>query len=587
MGSAGDATHARSPYAPDFGRIFFQILSPERPYVLLAIAYGVGVSLLSLAVPISVQMLINTVAYTGLAGQVGVLAFALFSLLLISGLLNALRIHLMEIYGRRFYARIVAEIGARAVYARDPYFADSGRADLFNRYFDIVTVQKSAPELLVGGFTIILQAAVGFVVVSLYHPMFLVFNILFIIILWTIWAVWGRSAIRSGFALSHAKYETGRWLQELGAANGFYRSDAQIADALRQTDEKTKAYVEEHKLHFRQTFSQVLALLFLYAAASAALLGLGGWLVIEGQLTLGQLVAAELILSAIFAGVAQLGTYLGSFYDLCAAIDELSLFFTFPLDEPKPDGEQPGDPADLVFEQVHGVARGEHVVLNVSATAGARLLACSHNHAVQRLFVNILKRHEQPRSGWITLGGVDISELDPRAVRRDIVVLDRPSIVPGTMRDYIEKVAGAGVSANRITDALRVTGLLNAVAMLPDGLDTEVQTTGWPLSSVETMQLKLAAAIVARPKVLILTQLFDMLPEDVIARSVDALQADCNATVIYFSNRSSTKGFDTYLYFGAGARAAAPPAEEFRTLAQRRFETDGADNRAAEPTEAV
>mgnify|MGYP002654653969 CR=1 FL=1 len=73
----------------------------------------------------------------------------------------------------------------------------------------------------------------------------------------------------------------------------------------------------------------------MYAAASAALLGLGGWLVIENQLTLGQLVAAELVLSAAFLGVAQLGSYLGYFYDLFAAVEEISQFYDVEQEQPK------------------------------------------------------------------------------------------------------------------------------------------------------------------------------------------------------------------------------------------------------------
>jgi len=133
-----------------------------------------------------------------------------------------------------------------------------------------------------------------------------------------IWAVLGRSAIRSAIALSHAKHNTAAWLETLGASDGFFKSEKRVNFALDNTDAYTATYIKEHRRHFRRHFAQSLSYLFLYAAASAALLGLGGWLVIQGQLTLGQLVAAELVLSAAFFGVSQLGIYLNYFYDLCA-----------------------------------------------------------------------------------------------------------------------------------------------------------------------------------------------------------------------------------------------------------------------------
>jgi ABC-type bacteriocin/lantibiotic exporter with double-glycine peptidase domain len=154
-------------------RYFFTILAPERSYYWLAVIYGIGISLLSLATPISVQMLINTVANIGLVTPLVVLSLSLFALLLVAGALNALRIYIMDVFGRRFYARMVSEIALRSIYARNPFFDDRGDSALFNRYFDIIIVMKMLPNLLVGGFTIVLQMVVGFLLVSSYHPLLL------------------------------------------------------------------------------------------------------------------------------------------------------------------------------------------------------------------------------------------------------------------------------------------------------------------------------------------------------------------------------------------------------------------------------
>lgn len=192
------------------------ILGPDSGYYWLALLYGIGISLLSLATPISVQMLINNVANTGLTTPLVVLTLTLLVLLLLSGLLNALRIHLVDIFQRRFYARMVAEITLRSIYALNPFFQDNQQGALFNRYFDIVIIQKNLPNLLVSGFTIVLQAVVGFILVSLYHPLFLIFNIIVVVLIWLIWAVWGGRAVRSAVEVSHAKHEAAAWLQGLG-----------------------------------------------------------------------------------------------------------------------------------------------------------------------------------------------------------------------------------------------------------------------------------------------------------------------------------------------------------------------------------
>ncbi|MEO0883475.1 MAG: ABC transporter ATP-binding protein [Pseudomonadota bacterium] len=530
-----------------FFRTFFRILAPEASFYWLAVIYGVGISLLSLATPISVQMLINTVANTALTAPLILLSATLFGLLVVSGLLNALRIHLMELFGRRFYARMVAEMSIRSIYAQNPFFDDTSRAALFNRYFDIVVVQKSVPVLFIGGFTVLLQAGVGFVLVSLYHPLFLLFNLILIGLIWVVWMIWGASAIRSAIALSHAKHQTAGWLEAIGASNGFFKSERRIAYALDTTDTYTESYVKEHKRHFRRHFSQTLSFLLIYAAASAVLLGLGGWLVIQSQLTLGQLVAAELVLSAAFFGVSQLGTYLVYFYDLCAAIDELSLFHDVEQEHRSDEEPVRVQGNALEFSGLRGQARSRPAIIHMEIPSGATVMAAASNHGVQRLFTDIIERHALPEGGYAALGGIDLTDLDVYHLRQSILVLDRSSFVSMSIRQYL-RMSCAESASERMLSALETVGLSSTIASLPEGLDTKIAMTGWPLSTSETLRLKLANALIARPRILVLNQLFDLLEEEHLAAAIAELRDRSDTTVIYFSNRRVDLGFDTFLH---------------------------------------
>lgn len=533
-----------------FFRRFFEILKPEASFYWLAIVYGIGISLLSLATPISVQMLVNTVANTALTAPLVMLSLTLFGLLIIFGLLYALRIHLMELFARRFYARMVAEISLISVYAQDPFFGDNKSSALFNRYFDVVNVQKALPVLFIGGFTVVLQVFVGFVLVSLYHPLFLVFTLVMSALIWVIWLVWGSRAVRTGIDLSHAKHDTANWLETIGGSNGFFKSQRRIDYALDQTDEYTHAYLKHRKSHFRQHFGQTLAFLLLYAGASAVLLGLGGWLVIQGQLTLGQLVAAELVLSVAFFGVAQLGTYLTYFYDLCAAVEELSLFYD--VEQEDPAGADPicTDDHTLVFQGVRGTARHEEARFDFDIPSGSIVMASASHHGVQRLFTNLLKRHQMPKAGFTTLGGIDFQDIESYNLRKDVHVLDRPTFVGMTIREYLG-LSCPDTASKRMVSALETVGLTDTIATFDDGLDTQIASTGWPLSAVELQQLKLANALLEKPRILVLSRLFDLLEEDNLARAIERLRQQAYSTVIYFSSRRIDLGFDRFLYLDA------------------------------------
>ncbi|MES3094717.1 ABC transporter transmembrane domain-containing protein [Sphingomonas aerolata] len=504
-----------------------EIVGPDTPYLRLAMVYGVAISLLSLATPISVQLLINSVANTALPAPLWTLAGLLLVLLLFVAGLSAMRFWVMALFERRFFARVVAEITERAVHAQNPFFADQNRGDLFNRYFDLVVVQKAVPSLVIGAFTIILQSAVGLVVTSFYHPFFLAFNALLILLVLAIWTIWSRGSIRSAVALSHAKHEAARWLESLGGSNGFYKSSRHLDFAMDRSEAVTATYVDRHERYFRYSFAQTVAFLLLYAFASAALLALGGNLILRGELSIGQLVAAELILSGVFYGVSQLGWYLDTLYDLIASAEELSLLFAIPQEQAAATaGQAPGDGAvRLEAVEVEGAR------FDFSLAAGEQLVTLADGGA-ERLLAMVLKRHIVPERGLVTVGGADMATFDMYLLRSAVVVLDRPTIVEVTIREYLSLAAAAGSDPGGMLEVLDAVGLRERVAQFPHGLDTPLAASGYPLAIGEVVALKLASALLVRPRVLMLSQLCDLIPAERLADVLRRLKAAGTTTLL-------------------------------------------------------
>jgi len=567
---AGD-THARVRLR-DVARWAGPILGPDRPFFVLAIIYGAGISLLSLATPISVQMLINSVANTALPAPLFTLAGILLALLLLSAAMSGLRAWLMEVFGQRFFARLVAEITLRAINARNPFFGDARKTDLFNRYFEVMNVQKAMPSLLIGLFTILLQSGVGFVVTSFYHPIFLGFNLLFIALVWAVWRIWSRGAMTSRIALSHAKYDAAHWLESVGASNGFYKSSRHLDFAIGKSEEMTARYIGAYRRHVRYSLTQNVAFLILYAVASAGLLALGGWLVIQGQLSIGQLVAGELILSSIFYGAAQLGPYLDTFYDLVAALEELSLLYDIPQEAPGHVRSANETDGDLAFRDT----RIDDMRFDIAIPAGARLVAAGPA-PVQRAFALLLKRHRRPDRGFLTLGGADIATLDAYDLRSDVIVLDRPTIVESSVLDYLRLACPDGQPAEMM-NAIRTVGLERLIGSLPDGLETVLSSTGWPLSLDEMMRLKFASALLARPRILVLSPLFDMIPTVDLTRMIAAMGTG-HTTMIYFTHRDDPPPLDGYLWLAGDQQQLSQDRAEFDALRQPAEEATNAPAR--------
>jgi len=228
--------------------------------------------------------------------------------------------------------------------------------------------------------------------------------------------------------------------------------------------------------------------------------------------------------------------------------------------------------------------------MNLVIPSGARIMGAAESHGVQRELTNFLKRHEPPEGGYVALGGIDIRGVGVHTLRQQIIVLDRPNTMEMTVREYLE-LSGEEASANTIVDVLRTVGLEPTIAHLEDGLDTRIAPSGWPMTIIETMQLMLASAIIANPKVLILNQLFDTMNDEVLRRSLDRLQDNGETTVIYFSGRNHDVGFSHYLFLGQDEQTLFTDFENLwercRTEAcQISISQPGSDLPAPEPSPA-
>lgn len=542
----------------EINHYFKRLLGPDRSFYWLAAIYTIAISLLTLAVPISVQTLISTVANTALLQPIVVLGVLLFILLILSGLLTALRTYVMELFRRRIYARLTSEIVLRTLQSDHQSLSEQNQRSLFNRYFDIMTLQKSIPKLLVGGLALCLQALVGFTVVALYHPVFLLFNLALIICLYLVWRIWGPRAIDTGIELSHSKYEMADWLESLAENDRFFRATNNMAYAKQRTDKHMSTYIGKHKKHFRKHFAQTLALLFLYATASSVLLGLGGWLVIRNELTLGQLVAAELIMTAIFYGLSQAGNYLDTFYDLCAGIEELSLFLRIPLEQTsQADQHWTDSPHIITFNNVTGRLPHGVATVNLTVPAGALVHAKAERYSLQEWFTHLHLRHHQPDAGQLLIGGQDVLDIAPAELRQEIIVLDNSNMLDSQIADYLE-LANAASNRRQQREILQELDMATIIDELPDGWRTEVNRSGLPLTQTETLRLQLAAALLARPRLLILTQAYDVLSTHTLRRLLRYLRQQAHTTCIAFTRHDQSIGWTHRLNLGVAQQSIAP-----------------------------
>ena len=513
-----------------------ELVHIEREDIGTLIAYGIGIGLMSLATPVAVQALVNTIAFGALMQPLVVLTLILLVLLSFSNTLVALQFYVVEMLQRRLFVRFFGEAANRlqrvTLASRDQQYLP----ELANRFFDVVTLQKSAATLLLETLGYILQTLIGMILLAFYHPMLLAFDLFLIAALYFILFVMGRGAIPTVIEQSKAKYAAAAWLENI-AANPLLGKSQLGDDFIRhQTERVAKDYLGACVNHFRILSRQNIGALALHTLANTALLGMGGWMVIERQLSLGQLIAAELVVNAMVYGLTRLGKTLDNYYELLASIDKISYLLDLPQEIDKGAAPKPGtQPLKVEIKQLcmlEGFQLDNIKNLDLELQPGTRL-ALSHG-ADRGTLLELLYGLRLPSAGRIRLDEQDLRDLSLGALRDQIALVHQAEVMDAAIVDNV--AAGRSLELSEIRAALDKVGLLDEVSTLPDGLNTNLCAHGVPLSPEQCLRLTLARAIAARPRLLLIDRLLDSIDEQWLPRILQVLFDDAPWTLIVVSH---------------------------------------------------
>ena len=491
------------------------LLAHERRDLAVAVTYSIVIGLLSLAVPVGVQALVNTVAFGTVLQPLVVLAILVLAALSASAVLQTLRAWVVEMIQRRLFVRLAVDVADKLLGVRIDAFDRVHGPELVNRFLDAVTVQKTVALLLVDGLSIAMQAVIGMILLAVYHPILLAFDVVLLLLILVLLFGLGRGAIRTSIEESRTKYDLVAWLEELARHQTTFRSRHGRAYARERASDMARAWVEGRRSHFRILLRQAIGAYGLQAAAMSALLGIGGYLVINGQLTLGQLIAAELVVGAVVGGFAKFNKSLESFYDLAAAADKLGYLQDLPSE--RATGERAAFPDGPAAVRLRGVsfAFPGHPELIRGVTAdfapGAKIAIHGRGGSGKSTILDLLYALRTPGAGSLEFDGLDYRDLRLEDLRAGIALVREIDIFPGTVLENVR--LGLDADPLAVRQALAAVGLLDAVSALPDGLHTQLATGGAPLTRSQAMRLMVARALVSRPRLLLLDEVLDQIDD--------------------------------------------------------------------------
>lgn len=480
----------------------------ERDDLFVVVIYAAVAGVLSLATPIAVQSLVGTVAFGTLLQPIVVLALLFFFALAFQATLKALKTWVIEALQARLFARVSLDLAYRLPRARSA----ETTPELMNRFFDVVTAQKTLAHLLTDGLSSVMQITVGCLVLAFYHPALLALDL--VLLLGTLAFVFlpFRRGVDSALTESSAKYELAAWLEELVRVPSVFRSSRGATLALTRAEALTRRYLSARRTHFTVVFSQTVSALVVQVLTSAVLLGFGGYLVVRGSLTLGQLIAAEFIVATVTARITNFGKLLESAYDLLVGFTKVGHLLDLELEKPSTDAAPATGPATLTLTGVEG-ANGP---LDLTVTAGSKTVLQGTRGS---LLAPWLTGARELEAGRIEVDGVDVRQLEPLTLRDSIAIVDLTPAFAGTVADNL----GFDRASQEGRAVIEQLGLAPVLRSLPDGFQTELDARGAPLTVTQQLQLSIARAIAQRPRLIVVEDVLELLDEKERRLAVQAL----------------------------------------------------------------
>jgi ABC-type bacteriocin/lantibiotic exporter with double-glycine peptidase domain len=550
-------------------------MSPIRPYVrlnrMLAVdrreithiyLYALVSGLINLTLPLGIQAIINLIMGGQLASSWGVLVVFVTIGVALTGALQVMQLALAENIKQKIFARSAFEFAYRLPRMRSDAVNGRYLPELVNRFFDINTVQKGLTKVLMDVPIALLQMVLGMILLAFYHPFFIAFGLVLALVLYLIFTWSAKKGLRTNMLESKYKYEVAYWLEEIGRSNSTFKLAGGSVLPMERTNVLANKYITARRDHFKVLLGQYMAMVGFKTLVTLMLLLLGGLLVLEEQMTIGQFVAAEIVILLIINAVEKLTLSIESIYDVLVALDKIGQVTDLPLER---DGGMPlqqwvGHPFGMAVE-LRGVSFRSHwsnqVVLDnilLRVVPGERVCLGGANGAGKTSLLHMITGITEPGSGTVLIDDHPVSSLDLSAVRSQIGdSLTGEDVFSGTVLDNI-RIGRNWIDDTDIQEASRITGLQDLLGSLPDGVLTHLDPHASRLPESFVQRLLLARCIAGRPRLLLIEDHLQALPPEERERLLAHVLDRRNPwTVIAVSNDPAVRArFDRSLVIEGG-----------------------------------
>ena len=521
---------------------FYNLLKLDRKDVYQIFIYAAFSGLISLSLPLGIQAIVNFIQ----GGQISVSWKVLILIVTLGvamvGILTLMQLRITENLQQKIFIRSSFEFAYRLPKISFNALYDEYPPEIANRFFDTLAIQKGTSKLLLDFTTALLQVGLGLILLSLYHPFFILFGIVLLIMLYMIFKFSFDKGLYTSLKESSYKYKVVYWLQEIARNKNSFIKKNNFDYALNKNDQLVNNYLNYREKHFNVIQTQFSQLIIYKVLITAGLLLVGGYLVLDQKMNIGQFVAAEIIILLIINSVEKLIVGLETLYDVLTAVEKIGLVTDLEIYESNKKPESDLSETHLTIETVDMCFRypddDKDTIkgINLKITPGEKVFVAGVNNSGKTTLVRLLSGYLVPSSGIIYMNESVMKRSESGYYKNYTgLVMQDDTLFEGSLLENLT-FNNPKVSNEDIKWALDAVGLTVIVKRLPNGLDTIINSDGRHLTRSVIQKILIARAIISRPKVLFLEEPTISMDPSASRQIIDFLVSPENSWTIIVSS---------------------------------------------------
>jgi ABC-type bacteriocin/lantibiotic exporter with double-glycine peptidase domain len=491
---------------------FIGLLQLEKRDILQIFYYAIFSGIVALSLPLGIQAIINLIQGAQVSTSWVVLVTLVTLGVAFAGVLQLMQLRIIETIQQRIFTRSSFELSYRFPKIKLAELRNYYPPELANRFFDTLIIQKGLSKILIDIPAAVLQILFALLLLSFYHPFFIVFGILLLALILVVFKFTARKGLETSLIESKNKYRVAHWIQEVARTLVSFKLSGNTNLAITKNDNLVSDYLVARENHFKILMIQFIQMIGFKVIVTASLLLIGGALVLNQEMNIGQFVAAEIIILLVIASVEKLIIGLESFYDVLTSIEKIGQIVDKELEEQ--DGEKPLlDDLNIDLNEVsyRVPKRDSPIIYNVSLNINlkSRILILGESGSGKSTLLRLISGVIEPTAGHIYINNLSINSLNLNNYRAQLgLSLTEETPFEGTIKENLT-FGNPVITDDDIFEVLNNVGLMSFVKEQPKGLKTILYPDGKQMSHTVSKKLVLARAILKKPKLLILEDALD------------------------------------------------------------------------------